>query len=141
GMMRSLWSGCLIALPSGAGVAMSVLGGNGASLVGVAISASLLPPTVNCGLLWGLGAIKTVRSLYQNTYVVYDIYNHTVKPALLPPDTYTPTYYPLMDKECAVLGIVSFLLTILNIICIIIAALIILKVEQFFSFICFKHPW
>lgn len=47
-MVRSLWSGCLIALPSGAGVAMSVLGGNGASLVGVAISASLLPPTVNC---------------------------------------------------------------------------------------------
>ncbi|CAL1277622.1 unnamed protein product [Larinioides sclopetarius] len=130
GMMRSLWSGCLIALPSGAGVAMSVLGGNGASLVGVAISASLLPPTVNCGLLWGLGAIKTVRSLYQNTYVVYDIYNHTVKPALLPPDTYTPTYYPLMDKECAVLGIISFLLTILNIICIIISALIILKIKE-----------
>lgn len=48
GMVRSLWSGCLIALPSGAGVAMSILGGNGASLVGVAISASLLPPTVNC---------------------------------------------------------------------------------------------
>lgn len=130
GMVRSLWSGVLIALPSGAGVAMSVLGGNGASLVGVAISASLLPPTVNCGLLWGLGAIKTVRSLYQNTYVVYDIYNHTVKPALLPPDTYTPTYYPLMDKECAVLGIISFLLTILNIICIIISALIILKVKE-----------
>ncbi|XP_055933379.1 uncharacterized protein LOC129963216 isoform X2 [Argiope bruennichi] len=130
GMVRSLWSGCLIALPSGAGVAMSVVGGNGASLVGVAISASLLPPTVNCGLLWGLGAIKTVRSLYQNTYVVYDIYNHTVKPALLPPDTYTPTYYPLMDKECAVLGIISFLLTILNIICIIIAALIILKIKE-----------
>ncbi|GIY96751.1 uncharacterized protein CEXT_450201 [Caerostris extrusa] len=130
GMMRSLWSGCLIALPSGAGVAMSVLGGNGASLVGVAISASLLPPTVNCGLLWGLAAIKTVRSLYQNTYVVYDIYNHTVKPALLPPDTYTPTYYPLMDKECAVLGIISFLLTVLNIICIIMAALVILKVKK-----------
>ncbi|XP_035233771.1 uncharacterized protein LOC118205589 [Stegodyphus dumicola] len=130
GMVRSLWSGCLIALPSGAGVAMSVLGGNGASLVGVAISASLLPPTVNCGLLWGLGAIKTVRSLYQSTYVVYDIYNHTVKPALLPPDTYTPTYYPLMDRECAVLGIISFLLTVVNIICIIIAALIILKVKE-----------
>ncbi|KAG8187303.1 hypothetical protein JTE90_011674 [Oedothorax gibbosus] len=130
GMVRSLWSGSLIALPSGAGVAMSVLGGNGASLVGVAISASLLPPTVNCGLLWGLGAIKTVRSLYQNTYVVYDIYNHTVKPALLPPDTYTPTYYPLMDKECAVLGIISFLLTIVNIICIVISALIILKVKE-----------
>ena len=39
--------GVLIALPSGAGVALSVLGGNVGSLVGVAISASLLPPAVN----------------------------------------------------------------------------------------------
>ena len=47
GLARSLWVGVLIALPSGAGVALSVLGGNAGSLVGVAISASLLPPIVN----------------------------------------------------------------------------------------------
>ena len=46
-MTRGLWVGMFIALPSGAGVALSVLGGNTGSLVGVAISASLLPPTVN----------------------------------------------------------------------------------------------
>lgn len=46
-MLRSLWVGVLIALPSGAGVALSILGGNTGSLVGVAISASLLPPAVN----------------------------------------------------------------------------------------------
>jgi uncharacterized membrane protein len=46
-MTRSLWVGVCIALPSGAGVALSVLGGNTGSLVGVAISASLLPPAVN----------------------------------------------------------------------------------------------
>ena len=46
-MLRSLWVGILIAVPSGAGVALSVLGGNIGSLVGVAISASLLPPAVN----------------------------------------------------------------------------------------------
>jgi len=34
-------------VPSGAGVALSVLGGNAGSLVGVAISASLLPPACN----------------------------------------------------------------------------------------------
>ena len=39
--------GLLVALPSGAGVAFSILGGNVGSLVGVAISASLLPPAVN----------------------------------------------------------------------------------------------
>lgn len=44
---RSLWVGILIAIPSGAGVAVSVLGDYTASLVGVAISASLLPPAVN----------------------------------------------------------------------------------------------
>ena len=37
----------LISLPSGAGVALSVLGGTTGSLVGVAVSASLLSPTVN----------------------------------------------------------------------------------------------
>lgn len=47
GQERSLWIGVLVALPSGAGVALSVLGGNAGSLVGVAISASLLPPAVN----------------------------------------------------------------------------------------------
>ena len=46
----------LIALPvaffSGLGVAVSVLDDQTASLVGVAISASLLPPAVNAGILW-----------------------------------------------------------------------------------------
>ncbi len=38
GDVKRLWVGVLIALPSGAGVALSVLGGNTGSLVGVAIS-------------------------------------------------------------------------------------------------------
>ena len=46
-MTRGLLVGMLIAMPSGVGVALSVLGGNTGSLVGVAISASLLPPAVN----------------------------------------------------------------------------------------------
>jgi hypothetical protein len=47
GMTRGLWVGVCIALPSGAGVALSVLGSNTGFLVGVAISASLFPPAVN----------------------------------------------------------------------------------------------
>ena len=43
GLARGLGVGVAIALPSGAGVALSILGGNTGSLVGVAISASLLP--------------------------------------------------------------------------------------------------
>ncbi|XP_063382399.1 uncharacterized protein LOC134668855 isoform X2 [Cydia fagiglandana] len=45
--LRSLWVGVLVAIPSGAGVAVAVLGEYTSSLVGVAISLSLLPPAVN----------------------------------------------------------------------------------------------
>lgn len=47
GEVRTLYIGCLIALLSGAGVALGILGDNFASLVGVAISTSLMPPAVN----------------------------------------------------------------------------------------------
>ena len=55
----------LIAVPSGAGVALSVLGGNAGSLVGVAISASLLPPAVNCGLCWAVSVYHLILSHHQ----------------------------------------------------------------------------
>ena len=52
---RGTWSGIafgtLVALASGVGVALGLLGNNTSSLVGVAISASILPPSVNCGML------------------------------------------------------------------------------------------
>lgn len=44
---HSVIVGIFIALPSGAAVAIAVIGENFGSLVGVAISASLLPPAVN----------------------------------------------------------------------------------------------
>ena len=43
-----------IAIASGAAAALSVLGENTSSMVGVAISASLLPPAVNAGFLWSV---------------------------------------------------------------------------------------
>ena len=59
---RTGWSclvvGLAIAIPSGVGVAISVLGGNAGSMVGVAISASLLPPAVNTGLYWAMAMIS-----------------------------------------------------------------------------------
>ncbi len=48
GKLKGMVVGAMIAVPSGAGVALSILAGNAGSLVGVAISASLLPPAVNC---------------------------------------------------------------------------------------------
>lgn len=49
--MHSLVVGILTALPSGAAVAIAILGENVGSLVGVAISASILPPAVNTVIL------------------------------------------------------------------------------------------
>ena len=67
---RTGWSclvvGLAIAIPSGVGVAISVLGGNSGSMVGVAISASLLPPAVNTGLYWSM-ALFSVFDLPPNT--------------------------------------------------------------------------
>ena len=50
------WDVCL-AMASGAAAALSVLGENTSSMVGVAISASLLPPAVNAGFLWSVVAM------------------------------------------------------------------------------------
>lgn len=47
GLLRVVWVGTLVAFPSGCAVAISLLAGNESSLVGVAISVSLLPPNVN----------------------------------------------------------------------------------------------
>jgi len=55
---RGLVVGIAIAIPSGIGVALSVLGNNTSSLVGVAISASLLPPAVNTGVFLAMLAMK-----------------------------------------------------------------------------------
>ncbi|KAH9641670.1 hypothetical protein HF086_005116 [Spodoptera exigua] len=57
GNVRSLWMGVLWALTSGTGVALALLQGSAGPLIGIAISASLLPPVVNCGLYWALACI------------------------------------------------------------------------------------
>lgn len=61
GRPESLLIGLLIALPSGIGVALSVLGNNTSSLVGVAISAALLPPLVNSGFSVGIAIIAAIE--------------------------------------------------------------------------------
>ena len=50
--LQNFLVGLPIAFFSGLGVAVSVLDDSTSSLVGVAISASLLPPAVNSGILW-----------------------------------------------------------------------------------------
>jgi len=95
--------GIAIAIPSGLGVGLSVTGNNTASLVGVAISASLLPPLVNAGICWYYAAVGYL-------YVRSDT-------------SITP-------QEFAVLGAYSFLLTIINIILVWIFALLVFYIKE-----------
>lgn len=139
GQWRSLWVGGLVALPSGAGVAMAILGGNSACLVGVAISASLLPPSINCGSLWALSLMKVFKSLGQDPINVTvaipgtDL-NRTVEtyPAFVAYPGFQAYYFDNanMHKECAVMAINSFCLTVVNILCIIIAGTLLLKIKE-----------
>ncbi|XP_050030843.1 uncharacterized protein [Dermacentor andersoni] len=133
GHWRSLWVGSLVALPSGGGVAMAILGGNSACLVGVAISASLLPPIINSGILWSLSLVKVFKSMTQDPIEVNVTGTTlTVSPAFIAPLGYSPYYFDKynMHKECALLGVISFCLTVVNILCIILAGTLVLKIKE-----------
>ena len=133
GEWRALWVGVLIAIPSGAGVALSVLGGNAGSLVGVAISASLLPPAVNCGLFWALSVVLWVSGLsdnqpeaifYTGREVVDEWTNVTT-------NMYQPRYVDdNLPLESFYLGLISLVLTLVNILCIILTGVFILRIKE-----------
>ena len=91
GSATGLASGMLIAIPSGMGVALSVLGRNSGGLTGVAISLSLLPPAVNAGICWMAAALYSTGAATKN-------------------DGDTTDY--------AFVGSFSLLLTLVNIVCV-----------------------
>jgi len=155
GLTRSLWVGILIALPSGAGVALAVLGGNAGSLVGVAISASLLPPAVNAGMLWAYAIVAAIHPptlvespVLQNIILATNMsINSTDVPYNITPtqdsiifvsetcqplynNDYKFTYSCWMPTEAFILGLVSLFLTILNILCICVMGICVLKLKE-----------
>jgi hypothetical protein len=82
GVINSLAIGFAVAIPSGIGVALSVLGNNNSSLVGVAISVSLLPPAVNCGIAFAYacfgfpfdsGALDDDNNMYSDAYSYFKL--------------------------------------------------------------------
>jgi Domain of unknown function (DUF389) len=107
--------GVLIALPSGAAVAIAILGENTGSLVGTAISASLLPPAVNAGLLWALACIYTLFEKDSTRY------NSVIKSNI---------YSDHQSIELLVFGSISMLLTITNVICIYTMGVLFLKIKE-----------
>ena len=66
GSAYGLVTGMFIAIPSGMGVALSVLGRNSGGLTGVAISLSLLPPAVNAGICWMAAALYRTGAATRN---------------------------------------------------------------------------
>jgi len=94
-----LLTGIAVAVPSGMGVCLSILGGNTSSLVGVAISASLLPPAVNAGICL--------------------IYSLLIATGSVTSDSGDNAAY------FTEIGLVSFALTAINIICIWVSGLIV----------------
>ncbi|ODM96319.1 hypothetical protein Ocin01_10361 [Orchesella cincta] len=111
--LRSLLVGAGIAIPSGAGVALSILAGNAGSLVGVAISASLLPPCVNAGVFYGLATVISIRELLANRNpfdVPCDAYLHIGNPANPLVDhwrQHTKLYCHNSVKEFAIMGTIK----------------------------------
>jgi hypothetical protein len=76
GLPRVAWVGTLVAFPSGCAVAISLLSGNEASLVGVAISVSLLPPAVNT-------VIHLILILLYYSSIIRNTKNESLKSMLL----------------------------------------------------------
>jgi len=106
GIPSGLIIGIVIAIPSGVGVALSVLSNNAASLVGVAISAALLPPAVNVGICF-------YYALYQTFY--------------------TDRVFEMSSSEFMMIGAISFSLYLLNIVCIFLAAVVMFKYKEVYA--------
>lgn len=117
--------GVLWALTSGSGVAIALLQGSVGPLVGVAISASLLPPVVNCGLFWALACIwlqyedKKIPHIKGEPYTLFRGNS-----------SYQFIYTDYIPTEFFINGIISCTLTVVNVICIFITAIIVLKIKE-----------
>ncbi|EDW03141.1 GH11075, partial [Drosophila grimshawi] len=122
GNVRALWMGVLWALTSGTGVAVALLQGSAGPLIGVAISASLLPPVVNCGLFWALACIWLIYPEKRIPHLRNEAMNST--------SVYPFLYTDYLPTEFLINGIVSACLTIVNVICIFITAIIVLKIKE-----------
>lgn len=130
---RALIVGAFVAIPSGVGVALSILAGNSGSLVGVAISASLLPPAVNCGVFWGMSIVVAIQESNKNGNINMDCdqYLGTGGRSTYYFGNYEPVYCKNAVKEYAMMGTMSLLLTIINIILIFVFGIIILRIKEF----------
>ena len=99
--------------------------------MGVAISASLLPPAVNCGLFWSVSLTKYVygEETVENSLVGHQgVLDHKTNMTV---GGYQARYYQDdLAMEFFALGLVSLTLTLINILCIIITGVLILRLKE-----------
>lgn len=105
-------------------VAVSLLDDQASSLVGVAISASLLPPAVNCGLFM-MSFVFYKKNVRAGNPVVeirgeFDIYQETI----------SDEYLDYLQSEFLKGAGISFLLTIANIVLIIVASILMFRLKE-----------
>ena len=97
------------------------------SLVGVAISASLLPPAVNAGFFWCLSMLIAA------TGGSIRMFGPVTSPQGANVTDHRPYDHQYTDNqplEAFILGVISLALTLLNIICIIITGIVILRIKE-----------
>ena len=101
--LQTFWVAFPVAFFSGLGVAVSLLDEQTSSLVGVAISASLLPPAVNAGIVW--------------------IYWAYIQRGYLPDPTTS-------DEKLGDRGLLSLFLTLANILLIWVASMLMFRMKE-----------
>eukprot|EP00934_Nitzschia_sp_Nitz4_P003702 Nitzschia sp. Nitz4//scaffold21_size171442//60100//61685//NITZ4_002159-RA/size171442-augustus-gene-0.181-mRNA-1//1//CDS//3329542405//3692//frame0 len=110
--LQNLLVGCPVAFLSGLGVAVGLLDDQTSSLVGVAISASLLPPAVNSGIAWV--AYWFARQNWLGDESLYD----------------GPLTHPPTQKDFRQGGGMSLALTISNIVLVIISSMLMFRLKE-----------
>jgi len=119
GTLASLWSSTAIAIPSGAGVALAITGGGWNALVGIAMSASLLPPVV-CS---GMNLVYGTMALIMNK------------------DNGTGPRSRIHAKEWLLIAMYSFLLFVLNLVLIYLTGLLVFWVKKLKPILKPKGKW
>jgi uncharacterized hydrophobic protein (TIGR00271 family) len=127
---RGSWTNFYVAVPiaffSGLGVAVSLLDDQTSSLVGVAISASLLPPAVNAGILW-IAYIFAENNVISSQYPPMEPYigAEELGVRLLVEDE-----LDLDRKDYRGMGAVSLALTLANIFLIWMSSILMFRVKE-----------
>ena len=110
-----------IAFFSGLGVALSILDDQTSSLVGVAISASLLPPAVNCGMLFVVAGLKGQN--FSDFNMDFQPRNQELFDYLM---GVADDYFPSFSQ----MGFISLMLTVINVIMVACGSALMFRVKE-----------